>query len=571
MAFQVSPGVNSSEINQTTTVPSIIMTAGAFVGQFNWGPVNRRVQTASEVALVSNFGKPDNNTASSFFTAASFLAYGNNLYIVRAANNATYNAQANTTGANIQIQNKEIFETSYLYNNNNNQYGAFVARYPGVMGNSLTISVVDSASYSNTWNVNGGGLSGTFPVAPATSAQATSAGGANDQIHIVVVDSGGLFTGAKNTVLEAFPFLSKALDGVDSLGNPSYYKTALFNNSKYVFAIDPVSYSTTNGTWGTKMANTSFATISTPQTLPLANGTTATVTDGDLITAWGQFTSADAVNVSLVPTGGVSTTVQQYVIDNISSARTDCVAFVSPPSSAVVNQAGAEVVNIQSWWASLARSTTYGFADTGWKYMFDKYNGIYRYVPLNGDTAGLCAYTDQIRDPWYSPAGFNRGNIKNVVRLAWSPSKPQRDTLYPLGINPVVTMQGVGTVLYGDKTMTSQPSAFDRIGVRRLFINLETTISLAAKYSLFEFNDLFTQAQFVALVTPYLRDVKGRRGIYDFMVVCDSTNNTQAVIDSNSFVGDIYVKPARSINYIQLNFIATPTGVSFSTIVGTGQ
>ena len=229
---------------------------------------------------------------------------------------------------------------------------------------------------------------------------------------------------------------------------------------------------------------------------------------------------------------------------------------------------GNETTNITTWNTSLARSTSYAVADCGWKYMFDKYNNTYRWVPLNGDTAGLCVYTDSVRDPWFSPAGFNRGNLKNVVKLAWNPSKTSRDALYSLGINPVATFPGNGTVLYGDKTLQSKPSAFDRINVRRLFIVLEKTIAQAAKYSLFEFNDAFTQAQFVALVTPFLRDVQGRRGIYDFKVVCDSTNNTSAVIDANQFVGDIYIKPARSINFIQLNFVAVRTGVDFTEVVG---
>jgi hypothetical protein len=569
MAFQISPGVSVSEVDLTTSTPAVQTTAGAYVGPFVWGPVNKRTSTTTEQILVASFGNPDSNTYQSFFSAASFLAYGNNLTVVRAANNATYNATANTNASPVQIQNKDIFETSYLFSNNNNQYGAFASRYPGALGNSLTVSVVDAASYSATWNINGIGVSSYFPVAPSTSAQAVAAGAANDQIHIVVMDTGGLFTGTKNTVLETFPFLSKGFDAKDSLGNPNYYKTAIFNNSKYIYAVDPVSYSTTNATWGKPLANTNYATISTAQTSAMIGGTDATVTDADIQTAWGQFTNADAVDISLVITGAASIAVQQYVIDNIASARKDCIAFVSPPSANVVNQSGSEVTNITAWNTALNRSTSYAVADSGWKYMFDKYNNVYRYIPLNGDIAGLCAYTDSVRAPWYSPAGYNRGNLKNVVRLAWNPSQTQRDSLYALGINPVVTFQGAGTILYGDKTLQSLPSAFDRINVRRLFIVLEKTIALASKYSMFEFNDSFTQAQFVALVTPFLRDVKGRRGIYDFQVVCDSTNNTENVIDANQFVGDIYIKPARSINYIQLNFVAVRTGVSFNTIVGS--
>jgi len=568
MAFQISPGVNVSEVDLTTVVPSVLTTAGAFAGNFQWGPVNKRILVDSEITLAKIFGNPDSNTYVSFFTAASFLAYGNNLQVVRSANNASYNADANTTGNNIQVANEDVFQATYLTSNNNNAYGAFMARYPGALGNSLTISLVDTASYSASWNIGGVTISGYVNGAPGTSTQAAAAGAANDEVHIVVMDTGGLFTGAKNTVLEVFPYLSKGLNATDSLGNSNYYKNYIFNNSKYIYAVDPVSYATTSSTWGQPLANTSYATVSTAQTFALGSGSDAATVDGDRITSYGQFTNADAVNISLVMTGGHSTTVQQYVIDNIANSRKDCVAFVSPPSSAVVNQSGSEVTNIQSWNTSLARSTSYAVADCGWKYMFDKYNNTYRWVPLNGDTAGLCVYTDSVRDPWFSPAGYNRGNLKNVVKLAWNPNQTQRDSLYSIGINPVVTFPSNGTILYGDKTLQAKPSAFDRINVRRLFIVLEKTIAQAAKYSLFEFNDSFTQAQFVALVTPFLRDVQGRRGIYDFKVVCDSTNNTPQVVDSNQFVGDIYVKPARSINFIQLNFVAVRTGVDFTEVVG---
>ena len=587
MAFQISPGVNVSEVDLTTVVPSVLTTAGAFAGGFVWGPVNKIVSVDSEITLNQRFGNPDSNTYVSFFTAASFLAYGNNLQVVRAANTSAYNASSNVspiTGlvtSTVQVPNKDVFQAQYLQNlTNANAYGPVVARYPGALGNSLTVSVLDAglASQFASWNVNGVGVSSYFNAAPGTSAQAAAAGAANDEIHMVVVDTGGLFTGAKNTVLEVFPFMSKGADAKDSLGNSNYYKNYIYNNSKYIYVMDPPQYANTANTqstnyWGRNLANTSFAVLGNnastgPNYVTLANGTDVQPTDADLENAYSLFQNADAVDISLVITGGADTTVQQYVIDNIANSRKDCVAFVSPPSSAVVNQTGNEVANITTWNTSLARSTSYAVADCGWKYMFDKYNNVYRWIPLNGDTAGLCVYTDSIRDPWYSPAGFNRGNLKNVVKLAWNPAKAQRDTLYAAGINPVVTFPGNGTVLYGDKTLQSKPSAFDRINVRRLFIVLEKTIAKASQYSLFEFNDAFTQAQFVSLVTPFLRDVQGRRGIYDFQVVCDSTNNTPAVVDANQFVGDIYIKPARSINFIQLNFVAVRTGVAFSEVVG---
>jgi phage tail sheath protein FI len=285
--------------------------------------------------------------------------------------------------------------------------------------------------------------------------------------------------------------------------------------------------------------------------------------------------------VSFLITGSasdVSLTIPRYIIDNIidgSSASTpiqgrrDSVVFISPRYQDVVNQAGQEATNItNNFLATLDKSSSYAVVDSGWKYQYDKYNNIYRWVPLNADIAGTCAATDLAQDPWWSPAGFSRGKIKNVTKLAWNPNQSERDFIYPRGVNPVVSFQGEGVVLFGDKTLQSKPSAFDRINVRRLFIVLEKAISRAAQYSLFEFNDQFTRAQFVAIVEPYLRTIQGRRGIYDFKVVCDETNNTPDIIDRNGFVGDIYVKPARSINFIQLNFIAVRTGVEFNTVVG---
>ena len=241
--------------------------------------------------------------------------------------------------------------------------------------------------------------------------------------------------------------------------------------------------------------------------------------------------------------------------------------FLSPRRDDVVDQAGSERANITTF-RNLLTSSSYAVIDSSWKYQYDKYNDVYRYIPMNGDTAGLCVRTDTERDPWFSPAGFNRGQIKNVIKLSFNPTKAERDELYKIGVNPVVTFPGEGTILFGDKTLLAKPSAFDRINVRRLFIVLEKAIAKAAKFSLFEFNDEFTRAQFVALVEPFLRDVQGRRGIYDFRVVCDETNNTGEVIDRNEFIGDIYIKPARSINFIQLNFVAVRTGVAFDEVVG---
>ena len=563
MAFSISPGVSVDEVDLTTVIPSVLTTAGAFAGRFAWGPANQRITVSSETELNQKFGKPNDNNFASYFTAASFLAYGNNLKVVRAVASGTYNADSGAS-ASLQIQNEDVFEATYLNADNADSWGAFVARYPGALGNSLSVSVADSASYA-AW-----AYKGYFAGAPGTSAQATAAGSLNDELHVIVIDAGGLFTGVKNTPLETFQFLSKGSDATDSLGNSNYYKNYIFNNSKYVYAMGPVNYASTNATWGDALSTqTTYVTLAAAETLTMANGTDATPTAANYNTAFNLFSNPDEVDVSLIITGdaGAFIATQQTAID-IASTRKDCITFVSPPSANVVNQTGNEATNITAWNTALAKSTSYAVADSGWKYMFDKYNNVYRWIPLNGDTAGLCVYTDSVRDPWYSPAGYNRGNLKNVVKLAWNPNKTQRDTLYTLGVNPVATFPGQGTVLFGDKTLLSKPSAFDRINVRRLFIVLEKAIAQASKFAMFEFNDEFTRSQFVSLVTPFLRDIQGRRGIYDYRVVCDTTNNTPQVIDSNQFVGDIYIKPARAINFIQLNFVAVRTGVDFTEVVG---
>ena len=576
MAFQISPGLNVSEVDLTTVVPAVSTTAGAFAGPFVWGPVGKRTLVSHETDLVNRFGQPDGNTATSFFSAANFLAYGNNLQVVRAANTLSKNAGANTTTA-LTIKNSDVYDSTYLVDSNTQ---SFIARYPGALGNSLKVSIWDS----NTANAASGGSTFTswtyktyFPAAPNTSSYVSNSGGANDQIHMVVVDEDGLFSGgAKGTVLEVFPYLSKASDATNDDGSTSYYRQVLRDQSKYIYALGPIDPANTFGTWG-QTANTQFsgcfmATANVGSSVSLSSGSDLVMNSGDYTAAYGEFTNPDVVDISLVVTGDAGgatnyTTVQQYTIDSIASARKDCVTFLSPPQSGIVGGSTPDTT-ITSWISSLSRASTYAVADSGWKYQYDKYNNTYRWIPLNGDIAGLCVRTDDTRDPWYSPAGVSRGAIKNAVKLAWNPTQAQRDTIYSLGVNPVVSFPGQGTMLYGDKTLVTQPSAFSRINVRRLFIVLEKAIATASKYALFELNDEFTRAQFIALVEPFLRDVKGRRGIYDFRVVCDTTNNTAEVIDTNKFVGDIYIKPARSINYIQLNFIAVRTGVTFNEIVG---
>jgi hypothetical protein len=580
MAYSLSPGVTWSEIDLTTIVPSVSTTEGAFVGDFAWGPINEVRSIGNELELVRWFHKPDSNNFTSWFTAANFLGYAESLKLVRAANTiSALNSTSGNTG--LLIQNQNQYELDYLDLSADVKHGMFAARYASQLGNGLKVSVY--AGSGNPVAFTAWEYSNEFDKVPGTSSYTSTRGGANDEMHIIVVDTLGKFAGTANTILEKFSFVSKAADARTDDGSSNYWVNVLNDRSEFIYPLNKAlvlangAYSTDTTTWGNFASNTTFAQGNVSYTATLANGTigATNATDAQLSLGYDLFKDSETWDISLVMTGAHSQTVSEYVIENIAggttgapdTGRRDCVVFVSPDRDDVVDNAGSEAADIVAKRYDY-NSTSFGFMDTNWKKQFDKYNNVYRWVPLNGDIAGLCARTDFERDAWWSPAGFNRGHIKNVTRLAWNPGKDDRDTLYKAGCNPVVNFKGEGVVLYGDKTMLDKPSAFDRINVRRLFIVLEKAITRASKYSLFEFNDEFTRAQFVALVEPYLRDIKGRRGIYDFRVVCDTTNNTPEVIDRNEFIGDIYIKPARSINFIHLNFIAVRTGVAFSEVIG---
>lgn len=775
MPFQVSPGVNVTEIDLTTIVPAVSTTEGAIAGVFHWGPLEKSVLVDTEDKLAARFGKPTNHNPETFFTAANFLAYGNKLYVSRAANTTgfsnttTIDVQSGNTSIEVQGANNEgtgvsvgdivygagiiegtvvtalseVNPNCYIISKaptkttdnttlsftapsstfsavanaiplttgddlakfvikNEDDYLAkqtdfpadtavdYIAKYPGSWGNSLKISVCDSANafssnvdmFSNTvvevgksnagitfvvgsntatifvansgayvgdeagaanaivqavttnfivgdiirvgnteigfqdlritafsGDSNGSGNASysagntTFIVnfaanyalstnfysntvnrnweyytnverAPGQSDYVKNFGNtsANDELHVVVTDEDGKFTGVPGTILEVFQGLSRASDGKSEDGATLYYTTVLNDNSNYVWWVKDRSNAVTN---------TALFVTNSGNKIPLSSSfgggqdgsNEATVAINVLTKAYDRFRSTEEIDVSLVLQGkarggGNGAQLANYLIDNVAEYRKDCVVFVSPDRADVVSNIGKdEAQDIVQFRNSLS-STSYAVLDSGYKYQYDKYNDVYRYIPLNGDIAGLAVRTDNLRDPWWSPAGFNRGQIKNIIRLAYNPQKADRDILYKNDINPVCVFPGQGTVLFGDKTILGKPSAFDRINVRRLFIVLEKAIATAAKFTLFEFNDEFTRAQFRYLVEPFLRDVQGRRGIYDFRVVCDETNNTGEVIDRNEFVGDIYIKPARSINFIQLNFVAVRTGVEFSEIVG---
>jgi hypothetical protein len=511
-----------------------------------------------------------NDSVTFSFTTGSNTA---NVVVVNSANNVTL---ANTSANNILAA---ISVGDYIKAGNTSVGYQFLK----VSGKTVT-SAVNSSAVSASINVStiftmSSNVSQTtldrywefyslVDRAPGTSNFVADRGGAGDELHVVVVDEDGILTGTPGEVVEVFKNLSRATDSEREDGGTDYYATIINHDSKFIYWAYDRAGSVSNTAVNMTALNTA------PLNLSFWGGADgddeSTISPAALTRAYDQFKSAEDVDIALVMAGkargGVlDTLMANYIIDNIVEFRKDCVAFVSPRREAVVNNFLSPEEDVVLFRNQL-RSTSYAVLDSGYKYQYDRYNNVYRWVPLNGDIAGLCVRTDMDRDPWWSPAGFNRGQIKNVVQLAFNPNKIKRDYLYKNGVNPVVAFPGEGTILFGDRTLLTKPSAFDRINVRRLFIVMEKAIATAAKYLLFEFNDEFTRATFRNMVEPYLRDIQGRRGIYAFKVRCDATNNTPEVIDSNQFVGDILVQPAKSINVIVLNFVATRTGVDFSEI-----
>ena len=463
-----------------------------------------------------------------------------------------------------------------------------------------------------------------FDGAPGTSSYATERGrGTGDEMHIVVYDYTGEQSGfdvdangqRTNGVLETYANLSKNINAKSPQGDSIYYPYVIRKQSSFVYWTD---HNTAGINWGTDIdatvgnivlngtdsSNTdagdnieiedgtdssaghiamedgtgSYSALNTPTKTELSGGTDDyAVTAGELETAYGKFEDTESEDINLIlggKGGGAGDTASSQdthvtMLTTLVEKRRDCIALVSPYRSATVgvSSSNTQTDNVIEAF-DLCPSSSYVVFDSSYKYQYDKYNDVFRFVPMNGDTAGLCANTDNVADAWFSPAGYNRGGVRNAIKLSYNPKKAERDRLYRARINPVVNFPGQGVTLFGDRTALSKPSAFDRINVRRLFLVLEKAIATAAKFQLFEFNDEFTRAQFRNLVEPFLRDVQGRRGIQDFSVIADNTNNTGEVIDRNEFVADIFVKPARSINFITLNFIATRTGVSFSEVGG---
>lgn len=693
MAFLVSPGVQVQEIDDTSVVPGVATTNGAFAGAFQWGPVLAPTVVSSENQLVAIFQQPITANASSFFPAANFLSYANSLLVNRADTAAQLNATSK--GVGVKINNITDFTNGQGTAYTSTTHGVWGARCPGTFGNSIRVSMADDTTFA-TWQ-----YAAQFNGAPSVG-----------ELHVVVVDADGRWSGTAGTVLEFYDYLNKASDATAADLTNSYYMNVINSQSQYVWCIShPTNGSGTALNWGATQALTpitanvatlaattaqtltganaailpgmivtgtnikagtyvysisgtalvlsqaptgattaattlsfsqfqALATLTTlttatnaigdlqitiantfsttamagmlvtgtgiaagtkvvsntagvivlslPLTGAVATGSTVnfsqgtgvgtlsggaddfTLTDAQKITAYLPFANAQQYDVSLIIGGVASPTVAIALISQIALVRLDCVVFLSAQKasdgSIIFGTSPTAAQDTVDYRNAVGISTSYAFLDSGYKYQYDRYNDVYRWIPLNGDIAGITARTEFTNDAWWSPGGFTRGQVNGVVKLAFNPSQTDRDTMYKNNVNPVATFPGNGTVLYGDKTMQAKPSAFDRINVRRLFIVLEKAISTAAKYQLFEFNDAFTQANFRNMVEPFLRDVQGRRGITGFKVICDSTNNTQQVVDTNNFVGDIYIAPARSINFINLNFIATRTGVDFTEI-----
>ncbi|MAG19776.1 MAG: hypothetical protein CMB98_06840 [Flavobacteriaceae bacterium] len=585
MSFQVSPGVRVREIDLTNVVPAVSSSIAGFVGAFSWGPVEEVRQVTSEKNLSELFGVPNTTNNTSYFTAAGFLQYGNDLRVVRAETSGLKNAIADGTGTAVLIKGQTQYDASFSAGQAS--VGPWAAKYPGTLGNSLKVEICAPGHYATYANA------ALFDSAPGTSEYAESQGvnGALDELHIAVIDEDGLWTGTAGSVLETFAFVSQAVDAKQNNGESNFYKDVVNARSKYVWWMDHDSVLTDAGTNLSTAANNFVFTGSTSViTDSLSLGVDDdTLTASAIQTGFDLLEDGETIDVNMLicppldPSMANASSACIAVANDliaIATARKDCLAVISPPVAFTTNPGGqsatdvnggsvtATSVNLVKAFADYLTSSSYGTIDSTALKVYDKYNDAFIDIPSSGHVAGLMANTDAVADAWFSPAGLNRGQIRGVTRVAFNPKKAERDTLYKARVNPIVSFPGEGTVLFGDKTLLARPSAFDRINVRRLFMVLEKAIATASKFQLFEFNDEFTRAQFRNLVEPFLREVKGRRGITDFKVVCDETNNTGEVIDTNRFVCDIYIKPARSINFITLNFIATRTGVDFNEIAG---
>ena len=576
-----SPAVVVKEVDATGGVPNVQTSTGAIVGNFRWGPVDQRVLISNEADLIDTFGTPDTTSTIDFHNASYFLRYSNSLQVVRQATTAAKNAhsltyKSATTGlgaagyAKPVINNKAVFDVNTSLDSDGH---TFVARYPGALGNSLRVSICPPGATFSSW-----AYASAFDGAPGSSSIDSAGGGTNTEVHIAVIDKNGDISGTKGTVLETFPYVSVASNSVAADGMSNYSKTLINERSEYIYQVawdSDYNAALAGSALISSNQRTYNAGLNTTVNHDFDSGdNSAALGTTEVMAGFNNFDDIEAVEVDFLIAPGMSSRADQTTITNDlvvgAVARKDCVAVSSPARSDVVGvtNEGTVTTNAVATAATFTKSS-YLVMDGNYLKVYDKFNDQYIQIPAASSTAGLMAETDRVAAPWFSPAGTRRGQYLGVTSIDYNPNKSRRDTLYKAGINPVVNIAGSGVCLFGDKTALQRPSAFDRINVRRLFLTIERAIAQAAKNVMFEFNDEFTRAEFVNIIEPVLRDVKARRGITDFRVLADETVNTAEVIDRNEFIANIYIKPARSINFVTLNFVAVRTGVAFEEIVGT--
>lgn len=564
-----SPAITVKEVDLTGVVPNVQSTTGAIVGDFRWGPVREAVAVDTETTLAAKFGTPTSTNAVDFLSASQFVRYSSSMYVVREITSAAKNATSSGTVTTVRnLTHFDEIKDTLGDDSGDTAVGLFVARYPGALGNSIRVRVLSAnATFAAPFTTN-------FDSAPGTSAYATARSGSNDEVHVLVDDQDGEITGTPGTILERFAYVSCASDAKTTDGSSNYVVDVINASSNYIYMNVDKTVAVTAGftNFGETAQSTTFnASATTVASDSLVNGVdSGTLTSTEYATGYDLFEDVDTITVdfliapSLSVQGDHTTVVNDLVATAV--ARKDCVVVASPNRAAVINNATPDTATITT--ANAYTYSSYLIADNNFLKVYDKYNDQYVFIPAAPATAGIMAATDLEAAPWFSPAGQRRGQYFGVTSLAYNPTKAQRDALYKAAVNPVANIPGQGILLFGDKTHMSRPSAFDRINVRRLFLVVERSISLAARNVMFEFNDEFTRAEFVNIVEPFLREIQGRRGITDFRVVCDGTNNTSAVIDRNEFIASIFIKPARSINYVTLNFVAVRTGVDFEEVAG---
>ena len=566
-----SPSILVKEFDLSGVVPAVTSTTGALVGDFNWGPVGQPILIGNEAQLVSTFGSPSLDSAADetdFLSASMFLKYSGSAYVTRAADSSARNAVANGDDG-VLVKNLVNWEESKLSLANNK----IIAKYPGTIGNSIKVSVCPSStgdSAFSAWTVDNISMSSLFDAAPGTSAQvAQHTADAGDEVHVVVYDEDGGISGTPGTILETYAYLSLATDAKTDDGSTNNVAEVLNNNSRYVWIASLASEFTGISTAATFTGSGD----SSVNNYSLGSGVHTALNVGGYQFGFDQYEDEENIQVDFLVAPGLQSNEDQKEIINylagIAAGRKDCVVVASPSRDLVVNKTDTSLVaSTTVTWANTLNSSSYLIVDNNYLKVYNKYTDKYVFIPAAAATAGVMASTDLVAAPWFSPAGSRRGQYFGVTSLAYNATKTQRDQLYKASINPIVNLPGQGILLYGDKTKLGRPSAFDRINVRRLFLVVERAIKGAAQNVMFEFNDEFTRAEFVNIVEPFLREIKGRRGITDFRVVCDETNNTSDIIDNNQFVASVFIKPARSINYVTLNFVAVRTGVDFDEVVG---